>query len=281
MSKLKSGLGGLWLVTMMVACAPAEQGASLQAALIGAPGGPLVAEVNGEAITEPLLTIYARGHGFDLAQPDQRERALDSLIENVLLAQDAAATGLLEQSEVQAELALVRLQQLAGRQISQQRNAITIDDAQVQQVYEQERARAGDTEWRIEHMLFAEQATAQAMLTEALQPGADFARLMQNAPGRGARQAKDLGWSNATQVPAEIVAALKQLEDGEIAPLPVPTSFGFHVVRRAASRPFVPPPIETVKEGARRQIIDTALRDYVAGLRAKAVIHRGASAPQG
>jgi peptidyl-prolyl cis-trans isomerase C len=117
-----------------------------------------VATVNGEAITTPMLDVYARGRGLDPADPTSRNRALDSLIENVLLAQDAQAKGLTDRPEVQAELALVRLQQLAGRALSEMRSAAPVGDAEVRAYYERESARTGGVELNLQHILFTDEA---------------------------------------------------------------------------------------------------------------------------
>lgn len=249
-------------------------------AIINPPPGPLVASVNGEGITEPMLLTFARGRGLDPAVPAQRAQALDSLVENILLAQDGIARGLTARPDVQAELALVHVQQLSGRALADYRAQIEITDAQVEQYYQQEAERAGDTEWRIEHILFADAASAQAAIDKAREPGASFATLIK-AYETTALQARDLGWSNATQLPPEMATALKQLADGEVAPVPVATQHGFHVLRRAESRPFAPPALDTVREGARRVLVDRALAEHVAALRAKATIATGAGTATG
>lgn len=266
----------LLAVALLAGCGQQDTASSTATgAIVNAPDGPLVASVNGEILTEPMLVTFARGRGLDPAVPAQRAQALDALVENVLLAQDGIARGLTGRPDVQAELALVHVQQLSGRALSDVRAQLEVTDAQVEQYYRQEAERAGDTEWRIEHILFADAASAQAAIDEALEPGAEFAALMA-AHATSALQARELGWSNATQLPAEMVAALKQLGDGEVAPVPVSTQHGFHVLRRAESRPFVPPPLEQVKEGARRTLVERALAEHVAALKAKAVIATGA-----
>jgi len=247
-------------------------------ALIGAPTGPVVATVNGEVITEPLLTVFARGRGLDPAIAEQRQQALDTLVETVLLAQDALQSGLAAKSEVQAEVALVRVQQLSGRAIADYRGKLNIGDAEIQALYEQEKQRAGDREYKLEHILFADEAAARAALEQALAPNADFSALMEQYAST-AKQARALEWSNVTQMPKEIAEALPQLQDGQVAPVPIQTAFGWHVLRRAESRPFTPPPLEAVREGARRQLTENALKDYVSGLRSKAKIATGVQQP--
>lgn len=258
-------------LTVLAACSPAEhtEQSSVQA-IKDVPEGAVVAVVNGVSLTEPLLTTFARGRGLDPGNPQQRQLALDSLVENLLLAQDAVKKGLTERSDVQAELALVRLQQLAGRAISEQRGTIEVGEDQIRQLYEQERERSGDVEWHAEHILYTDRAPAERMLQDAMQQGADFAALMASA--HDAKQAKLLDWSNATQLPEELVVALKQLEPGQVAPAVIQTTYGFHVIRLKETRPFVPPPLESVSAGARKQLIEKALKEYVEALRTKAEI---------
>jgi peptidyl-prolyl cis-trans isomerase C len=63
-----------------------------------------------------------------------------------------------------------------------------------------------------------------------------------------------------------------QVDDGSVVPAVVKTQFGYHVLRRAESRPFAPPSFESVKEGARAQLVQQAVADQVKALRSKAKI---------
>lgn len=270
------------LLPLVVAgCSPAEQVASgARAALIGAPEGPMVALVNGEAISEPLLLAYARASGLDPALPEQRQQALDALLDGVLLAQEAAASGLLDDPTLQAEAALTRMQYIAARALTEHRQQISVDDAQIEAIYEREKERAGDTEWRAQHLLFEDEASARAALTRAQAPGTSFDALVAEYANGAAKQAGELSWANATQLPESLVEALSQLADGEMAPVPLQSRFGWHVLRRLEARAFAPPPLEQVRDGARRQVIENAVREYLAALRAKAEITTAAgSAP--
>ena len=246
-------------------------------AVLGAPPGATVAVVNGETLTEPMLSVFARGRGLDVADPTARQRALDALIENVLLAQDAHASGLAARPEVQAELALVALQQLAGRNLAEQRRAAVPTDAQVRAYYDQEAARTGGIELHLEHILLANETEARALQQRALEPGADFTALMAEYAAGSAKQARDLGWANLTQLPPELATAAQALADGQVSPQPVQTGFGWHVFRRVGSRPFSPPPFEQVQEGARKQLIEQNIAAHVEALRTKAKIELPAS----
>ena len=247
-------------------------------AVLHAPAGATVATVNGEVLTEPMLDVYAKGRGWDPADPAQRQRALDSLIENVLLAQDTFARGLAARPEVQAEVALVRLQQLAGRGLADLRGELKITEEQIKAHYDAEVARTGLVEVQVKHILFADEPIARAANERALKADADFDALIVEYGANGAKQARDLGWANLTQLPPELAAAVQPLPDGQVTPLPVQTSYGWHVAKRVASRPFTPPPFEQVKDGARKQLVDQALAQQVKALRDKAKIELPAAA---
>lgn len=264
----------------LAGCSSSDDGANPMAkALLAPPEGALLASVNDEVISEPLLATYARGRGLDPADPAQRQTAQDGLIESMLLAQAALANGLANGDEARADVALLRVQYLASRALRDYQSKLDVSDAKVLEYYQQEATRAGTTEWRLEHILFEDEATARAVAERAVAEGTDFAALMSEYGGV-ARQAKSLDWAIPTRLPKELSEIAAQLPDGMVAPAPIQTSFGWHVLRRAESRPFAPPDFETVKEAARKQLSERAIKDYIASLRAKAKLAVGASAPK-
>lgn len=263
----------IFVIAMFISACSAEVAAPDAADSVP---GPVVAKVDGRTITAPMLEVFARGRGLNPDEPVARQRALDALIETMLLAQDAEARGLTDRPDIQAELALVRLQQLAGRGMSELRDAQPVTDAEVQAYYERESARTGHVELHLKHILFGDEAAAMAMVERALAQDTDFDALMVDSGNFGARQARDLGWANLTQLPPELAVAANTISDGQVAPLPVQTSFGWHVYKREASRAFAPPPLEQVAEGARRQLAEKRLAEQVQALRSKARIELSA-----
>lgn len=277
-----SRIGVLALTVLaLCACSSKQGGEAGPGVLAEAPEGTVVAVVNGETLTEPLLVAYARQRGLDLADAAQRKQALDALVDTILLAQDAVQGGLDEGAEIRTEVTLSRAALLANYRMKDHRDHLEVSERQIMELYLREKERAGDTEWRFEHMLFADEATAKAWLDRAVLPAADFTALMGEAQAAGARQSKALGWSNASQLPPELVTALRQLEDGSIAPVVIRSEYGFHVLRRVEARPFTPPPMEQVREGATRQIIESASREFLDGLRKRASIVTAAQQPAG
>lgn len=235
------------------------------------PEGPVVAVVNGESITQPLLETFARGLGLDLAQPEQRQQALDRLVETLLLAQTGLSGSESGSESLKAELALGRMQVLASHQLNALRGEVTIGEQELRDYYAREVERTGRVEYNAQHILFADEASAAAALAEALGADVDFAALMQRYSAT-AVQARDLGWANLTQTPPEFAELLGQLADGEVAPVVVQTRFGYHVLRRVASRDFTPPVFEAVRAGIEQQLLQQAVGERIRALRETAQI---------
>lgn len=239
--------------------------------LQGAPQGAMVAVVNGESVTQPVFETFAKGLGLDIAQPEQRQQALDRLIETLLLAQTGLTGSEAGSDSLKAELALGRMQVLAAHQLNALRGEVQIGEQELRDYYAREVERAGAIEYQAQHILYADEATAAAALAEALAPDADFEALIQKHAAT-ALQARDLGWANLTQTPPEFAELLGQLADGEVAPVVVQTRFGYHVLRRAGSRPYQPPAFEEVRPGIEQQLQQQAVAERVRALRAAAQI---------
>lgn len=265
---------------LLGACAPSnvpQSSASQRSqALLGAPDGELVVAVNDELISVPLLDAFARARGLDLANPEQRERAIEALVETVVLAQTALQGESGRDAQLQAEMTLARLSQLSARYITSLRDSVQVTEQQLREYYQQEAARAGPTEYHISHILFADEAAATAAAHRAVEPGADFDALMTEYAAAGALQARDLGWGNFAQMPESFPEILKQLEDGQVAPVAVQSAFGWHVLRRIESRPFAPPAFEEVQDGARSLLIERAVGERVRALRGAARVQQAA-----
>lgn len=259
-------------VVSLAACGSKEATAPAPAKLIvDAPPGAAVVTVDGEVVTEPLLAAYADRRKLDIADPKQRQRAIDGMVDAIVLARDALNSNVAQDELVKAVLAQARIEHLAQGNIAAFQASSPITDAQLQTFYDEEAARTGGIELQLQHILFADEASARAALEVAKAPGADFTQIMQGYETT-ARQAKMLDWANLAQLPPELGLVAKNLQDGQIADQPVQTQYGWHVVKRIAARPYTPPPIEQVREGAKRQLEGQMLRERIKALRDKAQI---------
>lgn len=266
------------ILLCLIACggsgSPKPEAAKSLEALAGAPDGDLVVAINGEVVSAPLLQAFARSRGLDITVPEQRERAREALIELVVLAQSTLRSEAGRSPEMQADMVLARVTQLSNQYVANLRASIQISDAQLREYYAQEAVRAGDAEYHIAHILFADEAAAKDAARRAAEPGVSFEAIMEASSAAGALQARDLGWGNLAQMPEAFPEILAQLQDGEVAPVPVQSPYGWHVLHRIASRPFSPPSFEEVREGARSLLIERAVGERVRALRSEAKVQQ-------
>lgn len=252
--------------------APTAQANNSHQVVVGAPEGTMVAEVNGEKITQPMLEVFAKARGMDVAVPAQREAALQSIIETTLLAQDAIKNGMMDDPLVRSEVALARIQQLAGRRMHAMGETTKATDAEIKAEYDAEVAKAGDKEFHFQQLQFADEAKAKEALAEAQKKGAKFEKLIEKYRQGEGFNANDYGFINITQIAPlpEVAEVLLNLKDGETAATLVKSRAGYHVVRRVASRAYQPPKFEEVKQMAADSVVKRKIAEAVKNLRANA-----------
>lgn len=237
----------------------------------------IVARVDGIAIGQPLLEAIARGRGLDLADPAQRNRALDELVEYAVLISAARRDGSLADADVRAE---VELNALAGRanvvlgRLSARHEP---DEAALRAEYDLQNRINGSSEYQVAHLLFSEEGPALEAAGAVLK-GTPFEQVREQFQAQ-ARQAVDLGWIKLGQVPEEFAAALREIQPGQTTPVPVQTAYGWHVIHLLDQRPFTPPAFEQVREGIRRMLVSRHTRAAVDALKERARIE--IVAPQG
>lgn len=257
---------------LLLACASQQAPSVDEERALSYPAENAVAvSVNGEAVSEAMLARIARARGLELTDPEQRQQVIDLAVETMVLAQDAIANGLAARPDVRTELDLVRVQTLAARNLADTRANMSLTDEQLREFYQQVVAQTGTRELHLRNALYADEAAAIAAASAAA-ASPDFSVWLAGAEAAGARQASDLGWLNATQLPPGLSQAALALPDGGVSASPVRTQFGWHVIQRVASRDFSPPPFEDVRDGIRKQAGDKHLEEKLAGLRAKASV---------
>lgn len=233
---------------------------------------PTLASVNGEEVTEALLDAYLRARGTNDPSPEQRETALQEVVNLVLLRQGAEEQGLDEKPEVKADLALHHLSALATRQVREHNadNPITEADARLE--YERTRDTAGTNEYRVRHILLASREAAEQTIAE-LDEGADFAALADERSRDNREEAGgDLGWLNLPQLPQALRQPVRELEPGEHGREPVQTQFGWHVLKLEDTRELEAPGFDEVRQGVIASLQRQRMESYVEDLRAEADI---------
>lgn len=262
------------LALSLAACGR-EAGQSSNAATVTAPlaladAGKVVARVDGVAIEQPLLDAIARGRGLDLADPAQRARALDELIEYAVLIGAARRDDAIADAAARADVELNALAGRANAVLGRLSARHEPDEAALRAEYDEQNRLNGDSEYQVAHLLFAEEAPALAAAGAVL-AGTSFEQVQAQYKDQ-AKQAVELGWIKPGQVPSEFAAALRSMQAGQTTPVPVQTQYGWHVIHVLGQRAFTPPPFEQVREGIRRMLVASDTRAEVDALKAKARI---------
>ncbi len=257
---------------VLAACSPATEHTSATTPAtplpIAADGDVTIARVQGVEITQAWLEAMARARNLDLADPEQRGRALDELVEYLVLVEHTRRNPVPDSA---AALADIELNALAARASAILANLNREpDEATLRAEYDQQAQINGDREFQVAHLLFTEAGPAQAA-SQAVHGGQAFEQVMAGWRDQ-AQQAVDLGWVKLGQLPPEFADQLRTMDAGQSAPEPVQTAYGWHVIHVQDTRPFQPVPYEQVREGIRRMLVAQQGRSMIESLKAQATI---------
>jgi len=226
-------------------------------------------------ISDDVVLAFLRLRQQQADTPEQLEEARRKVRDLYLLAAEAQRSGLLDRRTVDAELEIQTVNWIATRQLSEYARLHPIDDEAVRAEYAAGVAATGNREYRVRHILVADQERARGLIA-ALEQGRAFADLEASLVGElGPSNAGELGWVNAGQVPPEFAAAMRTLEPGTHTPEPVQTEYGWHVIRLEEFRDLAAPPLEEVRESIRNTLARRQVEAYLETLRS------GDDAPSG
>jgi len=237
-----------------------------------APGGEIVATVNGSSITQPVVEVYqsqrlAKGG----KQEATTEVAVNELITLELMRQEAVAQGLDKESHTAATLNQLQRSALAGAAIQTFFEAHPVSDEAVKEAYDTQ-VGVPAQEFKARHILVETEDEAKNIIG-MLDSGRDFSELAkEKSTGPSGPSGGELGWFSAGQMVPEFSAAAAALEKGSYTKTPVKTQFGWHVIMLDDTRDSTPPPFEDVKERIKMLLANQQLQAHIAELREAASI---------
>lgn len=205
--------------------------------------GPAPADVADAALADYYVS---KKTGVALDQVPAAMRA--NLIEELRRLRAAAAQGEKQATaDVTSEVALARLDILARAAANAAGVFEPASSAELRAAYERYLASLPPSEFHAQHILVATEALAQAAVTE-LEAGLKFTDV---ATARSADTTRssggDLGWIKPGHLPDQIFTSLGALRDGEYTKQPVHSVYGWHVIKRVATRPGVAPSFERLQ----------------------------------
>jgi peptidyl-prolyl cis-trans isomerase C len=200
--------------------------------------GPVVATVDGSTIRESEYKNVLRAqYGAEAARNEtERQQAIDFLVRRKLP----------EREDVARALRLAHEELLIRAVTSQylRDNPVSEEDAKMR--YE---ALKKEKEIKVSHILLPSEAEANKVLAQ-LKAGKSFAALAKTSSldEDSAKRGGEIGWINQHSLAPQLFFAAAELKDGAIGKTPVQSDYGWHVIRRSASRNTQLPPYDKIKQ---------------------------------
>ncbi|MCU7834748.1 MAG: peptidylprolyl isomerase [gamma proteobacterium symbiont of Taylorina sp.] len=238
----------------------------------------VIATVNGIEITSRQLSETSeKKFNVDIStlNADQKKNLVDSLINRQIILEQAKKEGF-EQSDSM----VFSIKQLIDTYIVRQyMTKIATENSKISEntlkaYYEKEYLNKPQTSnFNIKHILLTNEDEAKILLQQ-LSRGADFSTLAKANSKDMVSMAKGghLGWMGADEMVPAFYQAVAKLSKGEIAPRPVKTQFGWHIISLVDQHELTPPSFDKVKLEIKQEIIKQQLLDYIDNLKANAVI---------
>lgn len=244
--------------------------------------GKAVAVVNGQTITDTEFQQYLRlrQQRQPITDATQKKKALDEMIDRILIAQRAEANGLDKDPEVQNLMRRVRENILVQSMIRKTLEDDPITDEQLKQRFQSEVAATHKTEYLVSHILTKNEDEAKDIIKQLQNKKADFATLAKkkSIDVQSGKNGGSLGWINEGMVVPEFFKGVAGLKKGDISSEPVKSDFGWHVIKledtRAAKIPTFEEFMADPKASAnfRRTLQDEKIEKMMKQLRADAKI---------
>lgn len=233
-----------------------------------------VALVNGATIPQARMDMRVKA-ATQQGQPDSPElqKAIrEDLINLEVISQAASKNGLDKQPEIMQQLELARQSILAGAFVQDYVKTHPVGDDVLKQDYETMKARVGNKEYKLSHILVENEEDAKKIVAE-LKKGAKFAKVAKaKSKDPGSKDnGGDLGWAVPSNFVQPFAEAAAKLVKGKISD-PVQTQFGWHVIRLEDTRDLKVPTFEEMKPNLEKRKQQESIQKVIAELRGKAKI---------
>ncbi len=234
-----------------------------------------IAVVNGVAIPA-IYAEFVRNSRAARGQPPETlsdANLREALVVAELLAQEAQRTGLDKNPRLAALIEFQRKELLGRAVLEDYLRRHPIAEEAIRAEYDKAKARAGEREYRVRHILVASESQARDILQQLRTRKARFEdlakRLSQDPSGANGG---DLGWVTPAGLVTEFAETMVKLKKGQVADSPVQTRFGWHVIRLDDVRSLQFPSYEEAKARIVQQLQQAMVRNFVRQLSSQAKV---------
>lgn len=262
---------------LLAASPPVASLAAAQVQAVNPVSDPVVARVDGAAITLSEVEEAAR------SLPEQFRSMppmvlfpllIDQMINQRVLAAAARKANLQDSPEVRARVAQAEAEALQQAFLAREIAPLMTEESLRARYQRDIASQPADVQVRARHILLQTETDARSTIT-ALQGGADFATLArERSRGPGAQDGGDLGFFKKEEMPEPFAEAAFALAPGQFTATPVRTQFGWHVIKTEERREDPRPSFEQAENDLRRTVIEEAATSIIDRLRAAATVQR-------
>jgi peptidyl-prolyl cis-trans isomerase C len=230
--------------------------------------------VNGVSIPKARvdMRIKAAAQQGQPESEEMRKAIREDLINLEVISQAATKNGLDKQTDTAQQLELARQSVLAGAFVQDYVKSHPVGEDELKKDYETMKARVGNKEYKLSHILVETEADAKKVAAE-LKKGGKFAKIAKSKskdPG-SKDNGGDLGWTVPSSFVQPFAEAASKLAKGQVS-APVQTQFGWHVIKLEDTRELKVPTFEEMKPNLEKRKQQETIQKAIAELRGKAKI---------
>jgi len=230
--------------------------------------------VNGVSIPQSRVDLRVKVATTQGGQPDSpelRKAIRDDLVNLEVITQAAIKNGLDKQAEIAQQIELAKQSVLASAFVQEYAKAHPVSEDALKQDYETLKARVGNKEYKVSHILVATEDEAKAVAKRIKKEKfSKVAKEKSKDPG-SKDNGGDLGWTVPSNLVQPFGEALIKLNKGQISD-PVQTQYGWHVIKLEDTRELKVPSFDEVKPNLEKRKQQESIQKAIADLRDKAKI---------
>jgi len=205
--------------------------------------------------------------------PELRKAVRDDMINLEVMVQEATKLGLNKNDDVVQQTELAKQSVLVGAFVQDYAKTHPISEDQLKQEYDKLKAKLGDKEYNVRHILVETEAEAKSIIAQLAKKGNKFEKLAEKSKDTGsAAQGGSLGWAVPSNFVPPFANAVLNLKKGERTKDPVQTQFGWHVIMVDDIRDLKVPPFDELKPQLQQRLQQQSIKKAIDDLRAKAKI---------
>ncbi len=229
----------------------------------------VVMMINGEPITESLVTSYKRVLQQQLrGQSIDRRVVIEQITKLNLLAQAAEKEQLHTRPEVLEGLKIQSVALLSTLMLQELAQRLKPDEAVLEAFYQD----FPSEEYRSSLIVVSDKSQADTLLKK-LEEGYSFTSLAtQHSLDPTGRHGGNLGWVNAFQVSTTLVNSLLNLKVGKHTRVPIEGPQGWMLVKLHEKRPYTKPAYFQIRQQLEQKKLTESVDDYIRNLESNATI---------